>query len=96
MSIILARNVDLGRAKMVTGHRFDGTATVIKAQDPENPGYGNIELKFTSSPVELRQWVINDDGGGQTTVILGELTRGGQYSNDKFALPKGAVVHSDR
>ncbi|UWR11143.1 LolA family protein [Sulfitobacter mediterraneus] len=84
LSIILARNVDLGRAKMVTGHRFDGTATVVKAQDPENPGYGNIELKFTSNPVELRQWVINDSGGGQTTVVLGDLQKGGNLPNRLF------------
>ena len=37
LSIILARNVDLDRANMVTGHGFDGTATVVTAQDPENP-----------------------------------------------------------
>jgi len=84
LSIILARNVNLGQAKMVTGHRFDGTATVVRAQDPDNPGYGNIELKFTSNPVELRQWVINDSNGGQTTVVLGDLQKGGNLPNALF------------
>jgi len=41
LKIILERNVDLGRAKMVTGHTSDGTTTTITAQDPENPQYGN-------------------------------------------------------
>ena len=84
LSLILARNVNLGQAKMVVGHDYDGTATVVKAQDPKNPEYGNIELKFTSNPVELRQWVINDAQGGRSTVILGALTEGGSISNRLF------------
>ena len=73
LGLILARNVDLGRANMVTAHGFDGTATTVTAQDPENPEYGSIQLVFTGNPVELRQWIITDDGGQQTTVILGAL-----------------------
>ncbi len=84
LSIILARNVDLGAANMVTGHKFDGTATVVTAQDPANPQYGNIQLKFTGTPVELRQWVINDGNGSQTTVVLGDLQKGGNLSNSLF------------
>ncbi len=84
LSIILARNVNLGQANMVTGHGFDGTATVVTAQDPENPQYGNIQLKFTGNPVELRQWVINDGNGSQTTVVLGDLQRGGNLPNKLF------------
>ena len=37
LNLILERNVDLGRRNMVVGHDFDGTATVVTAQDPENP-----------------------------------------------------------
>jgi len=86
LSIILARNVNLDQAEMVVGHDFDGTATVVKAQDPKNPEYGNIELKFTSNPVELRQWVVNDANGGRSTVILGALTKGGRIANRLFAV----------
>ena len=31
LSIILAANVNLGQAKMVTGHNYDGTATTVRA-----------------------------------------------------------------
>jgi outer membrane lipoprotein-sorting protein len=74
LSIILARNVDLTRAGMVVGHDYDGTATIVTAQDPQRPEYGRIRLKFTDNPVELRQWVIEDDRGA-TTVALGGLRR---------------------
>lgn len=84
LSIILASNVNLGQARMVTNHSYDGTATIVTAQDPENPEYGNIQLKFTGNPVELRQWVINDSSGSQTTVVLGDLSKGGNLSNRLF------------
>tara|TARA_R110002094_G_scaffold68563_9_gene77901 strand:- start:524 stop:1129 length:606 start_codon:yes stop_codon:yes gene_type:complete len=88
LSIILAANVNLGQAKMVTGHGYDGTATTVRAQDPAHPEYGNIELKFTDNPVELRQWVINDGNGSQTTVVLGGLKVGGNLSNSLFDITK--------
>ncbi|QIE45633.1 outer membrane lipoprotein carrier protein LolA [Pseudohalocynthiibacter aestuariivivens] len=87
LSIILARNVDLSRARMVTGHASDGKTTTVRAQDPDNPEYGNIELVFTGSPVELRQWVINDSGGSRTTVVLGDLVKGGRLKDESFVIP---------
>lgn len=84
LSIILARDVDLTRARMVTGHTSDGTTTTVTAQDPENPQYGNIQLVFTANPVELRQWIITDDAGTQTTVILNNLQSGVQVRDILF------------
>lgn len=84
LSIILAKNVDLGRAKMVVGHTVDGNTTRVRAQDPDHPEYGSIEMVFTSSPTELRQWVIRDDSGAETTVILGEMKKGGKLDATLF------------
>lgn len=95
LSIILARNVDLGQERMVVGHTGDDKSTTIIAQDPEHPEYGSIELVFTGSPVELRQWIINDNAGTRTTVVLGELTKGGSFRDEIFALPKGVVIQRD-
>jgi len=89
LSIILARHVDLGRANMVVGHGFDGTATVVTAQDPENPEYGSIDLMFTADPVELRKWVIHDGSGGQTTVVMGGLETGVKLSSLLFTTQAG-------
>jgi outer membrane lipoprotein-sorting protein len=84
LSIILANNIDLGRAKMVVGHTVDGNTTRVRAQDPEHPEYGSIELVFTAGPTELRQWVIRDDSGAETTVILGEMKKGGTLRSSLF------------
>jgi len=95
LSIILAETVDLQRARMVVGHDFDGTATLVRAQDPKNPDYGSIELSFTADPVELRKWVIYDGSGGETTVILGAMQTDLSLSNRLFNTVNGGPV-SDR
>ena len=90
LSIILAKTVDLDRAHMVVGHGFDGSATIVTAQDPENPEYGSIDLMFTANPIELRKWVIHDGNGGKTTVIMGGMEIGGRLSNLLFTTQSGA------
>lgn len=84
LSIILEQNVDLSRRSMVTGHTSDSTTTTVTAQDPDNPEYGNIQLVFTANPVELRQWVVTDDTGGQTTVILNDVVSGASINDARF------------
>ncbi len=86
LSLILEKNVDLARRNMVVGHDFDGTATVVTAQDPEHPEYGRLQLKFTEGPVELRQWIVTDGQGSKTTVVLGELDRPGALSSALFSI----------
>ncbi|PXW72347.1 outer membrane lipoprotein-sorting protein [Loktanella sp. PT4BL] len=76
LSIILQNNVDLERADMVTNVVSDGTTTTVTAQDPDNPNYGSIQLVFTANPVELRQWIVTDEFGTETTVILNDLISG--------------------
>jgi len=73
LSLILARKVDLSTARMVVDHSADATSTTVTVQDPEHPEYGTIQLVFTANPTELRQWVVTDDTGAQTTVILGDM-----------------------
>lgn len=88
LSIILERNIDLGRAEMVTGHTSDGTTTTVTAQDPDHPEYGNIQMVFTSNPVELRQWIVTDDTGQKTTVILGDLAKDGRVPDILFNIQR--------
>lgn len=88
LSIILEREVDLARRNMVTGHTSDGTTTTVTAQDPDNPDLGSIQLVFTADPVELRQWVVTDDTGTATTVILNDLRQGGRVDDILFNITR--------
>lgn len=95
LSLILGRNINLGAARMVTDHGFDGTATVVTAQDPKKPEYGTIQMSFTDNPVQLRQWIVNDANGGQTTVILGAFETGMNLPGSLFDAGR-AVSGSNR
>lgn len=86
LNLILAPSVDLDRDRMVVAHRQEDNTTVVVAQDPENPEYGNIRLVFTADPTELRQWRVTDDAGRETTVILGGLETGVALSSALFSI----------
>jgi outer membrane lipoprotein-sorting protein len=96
LNLILAPQIDLARAKMVVGHAEVDNTTRVTAQDPEHPEYGTIELVFTADPVALRQWVITDDLGQQTTVILGELTPAETLSASLFNISQEKSRRSPR
>lgn len=84
LNVFLARNVNLGASDMVRDIRSDGVVTVVTAQDPDNPDYGHIELFFTAEPTLLRQWVIVDQSGQRTTIMLNDLETGGRLPERLF------------
>lgn len=84
LNIILQRDVDLTREEMVTGQSYDGTNTTITAQDPDHPEYGAIQLVFSADPVALQRWIVIDDMGNPTTMVLNDLTEGGRIGDILF------------
>ena len=86
LNLLLGKDVDLGKARMVVGHTEEGKLTVVMAQDPAHPEYGTIALGFSANPIALRQWIITDQAGSQTTVLLGDLRLGGDYPPSLFAI----------
>lgn len=84
LSLILAENINLTRARMVLGHSYDGKATSLLVQDPEFPERGRINLVFTGPKAALRQWIIEDDSGNVTTVILNDVKTGMELGDSKF------------
>jgi outer membrane lipoprotein-sorting protein len=96
LNIILARTVNLDQAEMVTNVISDGTTTTVTAQDPDHPEYGSIRLVFTANPVELRQWIVDDGTGFETTVILGAMTVGEPISESLFNITRATQLWADR
>ncbi len=88
LNLILARNINFNQNNMIVGHREEGEATVVTVQDPKHPEYGNIQLKFTGNPVQLRQWVITNDAGQKTTVIMQQLQETSSIPSRKFNIPQ--------
>lgn len=86
--VILERNVNLKERDVIVGHDYNGKVTTITAQDPKNPDRGSIELHFSDNPVQLRQWVIQDGSGTETTVVLGDLNRNVRLENKLFNITR--------
>jgi outer membrane lipoprotein-sorting protein len=84
LNLVLEREVDLAQRNMVVAHFEAESQTAVTLQDPENPDYGFIQLIFTDNPVQLRQWIVQDNSGGRTQIILDSLTEGGRLSNVLF------------
>lgn len=76
LHILLDRNVDLAASEMVKSIVTDTDATILSLEDPDHPEYGEIRLVFTGDPLMLRQWVLTDGGGGETTIILDAVETG--------------------
>jgi outer membrane lipoprotein-sorting protein len=76
--------VDLAQRDMVVAHFEAESQTAVTLQDAENPDYGFIQLIFTNNPMQLREWIVQDNSGGRTQIVLDSLTEGGRLSNVLF------------
>ena len=84
LSLVLERTVDLARRDMVVTHKSEGPITFIVLQDPDRPEYGSIQLMFTDNPVQLSQWIVDDNSGSQTQIVLGGWVQGQELPNILF------------
>ena len=84
LNLVLERTVDLERRDMVVTHKSEGPITFIVLQDPDRPEYGSIQLMFTDNPVRLSQWIVEDNSGSQTQIILGDSVQGQELPNILF------------
>ncbi|MDE0781830.1 MAG: outer membrane lipoprotein carrier protein LolA [Planktomarina sp.] len=84
LKIILENKVDLGQEDMVVGHMADGLSTILILQDPKHPNRGAIQLIFSENPIKLRQWIVDDNEGNVTKVIIEDWTEGQRISNVLF------------
>lgn len=85
LDILLRDDVDLVNGDFVRNVSSDGVQTRVIAVDPANAKNGSITMVFTSNPIELRQWVVRERSGKETTVILSDLKLGGSLSNKLFS-----------
>ena len=84
LSLVLEKTVNLARQDMVVTHKSEGPITFIVLQDPDRPEYGSIQLMFTDNPVQLSQWIVDDNSGSQTQIVLGGWVQGQELPNILF------------
>lgn len=70
LGLLLNQNVDLKANRAVMGVSEQNGALVVEARTSNNRNNSNITLVFASPNLELRQWTVRDNQGGNTTVAL--------------------------
>ena len=86
LNLLLAPDVDLRRAGAVTGIERSQGQLAVTARDTDNPDQGQITMVFTDNPLELRQWVITDAQGRQTTVALRDTRTNVSIPAERFSI----------
>ena len=85
---VLARHVDLENSATVVNRSYDGETTIVTLQPPKQPERGQMDLYFTDSPLTLRKWVLTDESGMRTEMILGPITRDRPQPNGLYHVPR--------
>lgn len=88
LNLILKKDVDLGSEGAVRSIRKLDDQMRVMAQDPDYPERGSITMVFGENPLELRQWIVTDAQGGDTTVALSEIKRGVSIEPAQFVIPE--------
>lgn len=87
LDLLLRDRVNLSAEGVIRRVERDGGQLRITAVNPRDPDQGSLTMVFSDNPLELRQWVVTDGQGQQTTVILNGMRRGVSADSSKF-LPK--------
>jgi outer membrane lipoprotein-sorting protein len=91
LGLLLNENVDLKANRSVIGVSEQNGAIVLRARTSTNRNDANITLVFSAPGIELRQWTVRDNQGGNTTVALQNLQVGANLDPALFtALQKDA------
>jgi outer membrane lipoprotein-sorting protein len=76
LGLLLNKDVDLKANKAVMGITEQNGAVIVQARTSNTRNNSNITLTFASPGLELRQWTVRDNQGGNTTVALQNLQPG--------------------
>ncbi len=87
LGLLLNDNVDLKTNKAVLGVTEQQGAIIVRARTSANRNNSNITMMFTAPNIELRQWTVKDNQGGNTTVALRNLQTGAALDPAIFTVP---------
>ena len=70
LGILLNSDINLARNPAILGVEEQPGALLVQARTSTNRSQSNILLVFAYPQIELRQWIVRDNQGGNTTVAL--------------------------
>jgi outer membrane lipoprotein-sorting protein len=96
LGLLLNQNVDLKTNKAVMGIVDQPGMVIVQARTSTNRNNSNITMMFSSPGLELRQWTVRDNQGGNTTVALQNLETGAAIDPSLFTPPQKAPRQTAR
>jgi outer membrane lipoprotein-sorting protein len=96
LGLLLTDRVDLKTNKAVMGVSEQNGTIILRARSSANRNDSNITLVFSSPGIELRQWTVRDNQGGNTTVALQSLQTGASLDPALFTVPVKAARQSSK
>jgi outer membrane lipoprotein-sorting protein len=96
LGLLLNDSVDLKTNKAVIGVREQEGSITVLARTSTNRNDSNITLVFSAPDIELRQWTVRDNQGGNTTVALRNLEIGPILDPVLFTVPVKALRQTSR
>jgi outer membrane lipoprotein-sorting protein len=87
LGLLLNDSVDLKTNKAVIGVFEQNGAIIVRARSSARRNDSNITLVFSAPAIELRQWTVKDNQGGNTTVALQNMQTGVALDPGLFAVP---------
>jgi len=88
LGLLLNERIDLKTNKAVIGVVEQNGNIVVRARSSSNRNDSNITLVFSLPGIELRQWTVRHNQGGNTTVALQGLEPGAKLDPALFTAPQ--------
>jgi outer membrane lipoprotein-sorting protein len=86
LGILLQKHVDLAKEVRILSVERQPGVLRVKLQDKSGNAPGDLTLVFDEPNLQLRQWVVTDAQGLQTTVALRGVQSGLRADNALFVL----------
>ncbi len=86
LNLLLASDVDLGKSSDVREVKRDPGLLRVTLADPRGEAPGDLTLVFDEPQLQLRQWIVRDAQGLQTTIALRNIERGIKADNALFVV----------
>ncbi|WP_417827340.1 LolA family protein [Thalassospira sp.] len=74
--IILAEDISLTDKVKIVDYRHTAETVRVEMVRKSDPGAGSVTLVFSEKPMQLRQWIVTDPTGIETTVTLFNIEEG--------------------
>ena len=73
ISLILKNDLDLLNSGIVANYKISAEKAILTIKDQKNPERGSVDLVFSGTKPELKEFTIKNENGSYTSILLKEI-----------------------